>query len=260
MNAPHSDPTRTAPSAPSELSAPRARAGRRLLMQVLVALVPVLAGCAAQRAHAGAYEDFFDAIARDDAPAVRLLLLRGVTPNSPDRTRGPALLFAVREKSFAAAMALLETPLTDVNVRNQVGETPLMYAALFGELPLVKRLIERGAQVNQSGWTALHYAASAGQLSVVQYLLDQHAFIDALSPNQTTPLMMAAREKHLSVAQLLIKEGADPSLRNEAGVGAAEYFLRSGDPQSAEWVRQKATEFLHRYGTKDRPVPAGGNR
>ena len=95
---------------------------------------------------------------------------------------------------------------------------------------------------------------------MVQYLLDQHAFIDALSPNQTTPLMMAAREKHLTVAQLLVKEGADPSLRNEAGAGAAEYFLRSGDPESAEWIRQKATEFLRRYGTKDQPVPAAGSR
>jgi hypothetical protein len=232
---------------------------RRLLRGFVVAM-PVIAVCAAPQARAGAYEDFFDAIARDDAGTVRLMLLRGVSPNSPDRTRGPAIVLATREKSFAAAMALLDTPATNVNVRTAAGETALMFAAQYGELPLVKRLIERGAEVNQTGWTALHYAASTGQLSVVEYLLEKNAFIDALSPNQTTPLMVAAREKHLSVAQLLIKEGADPSLRNEAGMGAAEYYVRNGEPENAAWVRQKAAEFLRKYGTKEQPVPAGGSR
>ena len=49
-----------------------------------------------------------------------------------------------------------------------------------------------GADVNKPGWTPLHYAATHGHLAIMDLLLEEHAYIDAESPNGTTPLMMAA--------------------------------------------------------------------
>jgi len=207
-------------------------------------------------ARAGAYEDLFDAIRNDDGAAVRSLMLKGVDTNSPDRQLGPALIYAASLRSLKALSALLESPLTDVNIRNRAGETALMWACLQGELDLAKRLIARGAQVNQAGWTPLHYAAIAGHLSVVQYLLERNAYIDAPSPNQSTPLMVAARQKQTTVAKYLVEAGADPSLSNEAGLTAADYFARSGESETADWMRARAAEYLKKYGTRERPVPA----
>jgi len=207
-------------------------------------------------AHADAYADFFEAIGRDDVRAVRLALLRGISPNSPDRQRGPALVYAIREKSMGVVDVLVEYPGTDVNVRNSLGESALMFAAQSGAIDLSKRLIGRGAEVNKAGWAPLHYAAATGQIAVIELLLEHHAYIDAASENGTTPLMVAARENQVQAARLLVERGADPSLRNESGLGATEYLVRIGATEDANWMRERAAEYLRRYGTKEAPVPA----
>lgn len=227
---------------------------RALIAACVLALSPALAGLAPARADA--YQDFFAAIARNDGRAVETAMLRGINSNSADRKLGPAVIYAVQQNAPAALKALLLSPATDVNVRNAQGETALMYAALQGELETVKLLIARGAQVNHPGWTPLHYAASGGQLSVVQLLLEHHAYIDAASPNGTTPLMIAARQQRPTVARFLVEQGADPTLRNDSGWSAADYFERHGETDQAAWMRERAAEFRKRYGSKEAPVPA----
>lgn len=230
-------------------------ATRRRILRVFVVLGMSFPAFV-QHAFADPYRDFFRAIELDDAAQIRLLLLRGVSPNSPDPELGPAIVFAAKSKGFGALGALLENPATDVNVFNNARESALMYACLYGEIAVAKRLIARGAEVNHPGWTPLHYAAGSGQIAVIEYLLGQHAYIDAASENGTTPLMMAAREKQVGAARLLVREGADPSLRNEAGLGAAEYLLRAGAVEEARWMQERADEYLAKYGTKADPVPA----
>lgn len=218
-----------------------------------LALAPVAA-------RADPYKDLFEAVQANDAGKVRLLILRGLGTNSPDPKLGPAVVVATQNKAFAALGALLESPLTDVNVFNPAGESALMYAALFGEIKVMRLLLARGAQVNHPGWTALHYAATGGQLDAIALLIEHHAYLDALSPNGTTPLMMAAREGRVSAARRLVEAGADPSLKNDAGLGAPEYLLRSGHPEDAKWMVDRANGFLSRYGTKEAPVPARPSR
>lgn len=174
-------------------------------------------------AFAGAYEDFFKAIELDRPQAVRQLLERGFDPNSPSPEGQVPLFLALRDGAPQVAEVLLASTRLDVDATNAVGETPLMMAALRGELAWVKRLVERGAQVNRSGWTPLHYAASGPETSVLSYLLDRGAAIDAQAPNGSTALMMAARYGTLDAAPLLLKRGANPSLRNKAGLSAADF-------------------------------------
>ena len=87
----------------------------------------------------------------------------------------------------------------------------------------MKALIARGADVNKTGWAPLHYAASAGtpqHTAIIALLLENHAYIDATSPNGTTPLMMAAHYGSNDAVQLLLDEGADPTLKNQLGLSA----------------------------------------
>lgn len=227
---------------------------RRRILAAILACGALLA----EPVRADPYRDFFEAIARDDVRGVRLQLLRGVSPNSPDPKHGPAIVYAAQEKAFAVVRVLLESPATNVNVFNKARESALMYAALHGEIDLVKRLVARGAQVNHTGWTPLHYAATTGQAEVIEFLLESNAYIDAASENGTTPLMLAARGNQTRAARLLVERGADPSLRNDAGLGAPEYLMRAGSTDEAEWMRDRATEYLRKYGTKQAPVPAAG--
>lgn len=174
-------------------------------------------------ASAGSYDDFFDAIQHDNPGVVQALLSRGFDPNTVNPKGEFALIQAVRQPAFKVLEVLLQNPATKVDVRTAADESPLMLAALKGYLPLCQRLIEKEADVNKPGWTPLHYAATGGHLAVMRLLLDSHAYIDAASPNGTTPLMMAARYANKDAVQLLLDAGADPMLKNILGLTAIDF-------------------------------------
>ena len=216
---------------------------RRAGLRVLLGLVWLPA---AQVASANPIEELFAAIRKDDQSAAERLLLRGVSANTVHPVHGPAIVYAAQDDSPSVVQALLLSPALDLEARNGAGETALMLAAARGNLPLVKLLVARKAQVNQPGWTALHYAAGNGRLQVVEYLLEQSGYIDAASPNGTTPLMLAARQEQATVARFLVEQGADPTLRNQTGLAAADYSQRNGDTRLAEWLRAAAVAFARK--------------
>lgn len=186
--------------------------------------------------HAGSYDDFFAAIKRDDAQAIKALLARGFDPNTMDPTGQYGLYLALREPSLKAAQVLIDWPQTDVNRLNAKDESALMLAALKGYQSLAEKLIKRGADVNKTGWTPLHYAATGGQLPLISLLLENSAYIDAESPNGTTPLMMAAMYGTPAAVKLLLQEGADPSLKNQQGLSALQFAQRGNRADSVEAI------------------------
>jgi len=187
-------------------------------------------------ARAGSYEDFFAAIRQDNAAAITQLLQRGFDPDTRDPSGIPGLYLAIREPSLKAAQALIAWPKTNVEARTAQDESPLMMAALKGHIELVRQLIGRDADVNKPGWTALHYAATNGHVAVVQLLLDHHAYIDAESPNGTTPLMMAAQYGSPGAVKLLLEAGADPLLKNQLGLTAIDFAQRANRKDSADLI------------------------
>jgi uncharacterized protein len=208
-----------------------------LRRDVLVATLAI--GGGAPLVWAGAYEDFFVAILRDDADAVTALLRRGFDPNTRDPKGQVGLTIALQNGSNKAFAALLTSPELQVEARNAKDESPLMIAAIKGNVDAVKALIQRDADVNKTGWAPLHYAASAGSprhLAIIALLLEQHAYIDAASPNGTTPLMMAAQYGSGEAVQLLLDEGADPTIKNQLGLTAADFALRVSRTESAEKI------------------------
>lgn len=191
-----------------------------------------LAWCAlllAGAARAGSYEDFFVAIQRDDPGAVQALLRRGFDPNTADAKGTPGLSVALQADALRVAALLIQTPATDVNRRNAHQETPLMFAALRGQPDMVRALLARDAEINHPGWTPLHYAASGTsnyQPEIIALLLEESAYIDAASPNGSTPLMMAAMYGSTEAVQMLLDAGADPVVKNALGLTAIDFATR----------------------------------
>jgi uncharacterized protein len=173
--------------------------------------------------HAGSYDDFFVAIKRNDANAVTTLLNRGFDANTLDKDGNSALFLAVREPSIEVATVLIQWPQTEVESRTAKDESPLMIASLKGLTEVCTALIARGADVNKTGWTPLHYAATMGHVPVIALLLENYAYIDAESPNGSTPLMMAAHYGSVESVQQLLSAGADPLLKNEKGLTAIDF-------------------------------------
>ena len=189
------------------------------------------------------YTEWFDAIHLDDGNRCRQLLERGFDPNTIEPERfDTGLILSVRKKSWKVFAVLLSARGIELDARSRNGDTALMIAAFNAEVAAANRLIDKGAEINRPGWTALHYAAASGSVPIIRKLLERAAYIDAESPNKTTPLMMAARAGHEKVVVLLLEEGADVLLKNELGLDAID-FAKSQE-------RTAIVRILERWQTK----------
>lgn len=221
------------------------RLSQSLLATCLVACYPLFG---LQGAWAGAYEDFFAAIKADDTKAIVNLLFRGFDPNAIGPDGVPGLVLAAREGSLKTADLLLSQNKTKVELRTPQDESALMLAALNGHIELAKKIIDKGADVNKTGWAPLHYAATKGHVAIVKLLLEKHAYIDAESPNQTTPLMMAAMYGTIETVRLLVEEGADVLLKNEQGMTALDFAAQANRFDSVAYLT-KAIEAKRPKGS-----------
>lgn len=184
----------------------------------------------AGKAQAGAFEDFQTAIVRDDYVRMHRLLQRGMDPNTADEHGRPALVHAMQLESLRVVYMLVRAPGIRINQASAQGETALMLACIKGQLEWVQRLVAMKATINHPGWAPLHYAASADlpdSVAIAKLLLEHHAYIDAESPNKSTPLMLAAQYGSESMVKLLLQEGADVQLRNQQGLSAVDFAQRS---------------------------------
>jgi ankyrin repeat protein len=185
-----------------------------LYLIVLFCFIPV---------YAGSYDDFFEGLKTDEVRVVANVLARGFDPNTLSFDGQYPLVLAIRRPSPAVLDLLLRTKGLRAEVRTAKDESPLMLASMVGMVEVCKRLIALDADVNKTGWTPLHYAASGGHIEVIKLLLSHSAYIDAESPNLTTPLMMAAMYGSPQAVELLLAEGADANLKNQKGMTALDF-------------------------------------
>jgi hypothetical protein len=198
-------------------------------------------------------------LANDRVVEVRELLAQKWNPNSAVKGQ-PAIMQAIREGAWRVYDVLAADPRTDVNAANSHDETPLMYLAIQGQTDRARTLIARGAQVNRLGWTPLHYAASKAQMDVARLLLAHRAIVNAPGPDGTTPLMMAGLSGSPEMVELLLRAGADPSMRNTQGLDAGSWARSAKHGELAAKLDQAAAERLaslaaQRAG-KDSAAPA----
>jgi ankyrin repeat protein len=159
----------------------------------------------------------------DDVREVRSLIEKGVSPNQKDPRGMPILMVAIQENSVKTVDYLINVKGIDLNQPNMTSETPLMFASLYGLFPEVKVLVnQKEVPVNRPGWTPLHYACTNGHLDIALFLLDKGAVVDAPSPNETTPIMMAIRAGNIQLVRLLLDRGADIRIRNQQGYSAID--------------------------------------
>ncbi|XP_007430547.1 palmitoyltransferase ZDHHC13 [Python bivittatus] len=97
----------------------------------------------------------------------------------------------------------------------------IVKATQYGLLERCQELVEAGYDVRQpdkENVTLLHWAAINNRLDLVKYFISKGAVVDQLGGDlNSTPLHWAIRQGHLSMAILLLKFGADPSLIDGEG-------------------------------------------
>lgn len=168
---------------------------------------------------------------RGQNAVVQRLIDKGADTNLRGRS-GTSPLAAAAFAGRNQVVRMLLAHGADGDAADDTGKPPIVYAAASGSLDIVEQLLARDPDVNAryaNDLTLLMWAsgpdesvAEAQALQVVSYLLDAGAHIDDRDDRGRTALMTAAEGNHAEIVQLLLKHGADPSLRDKAGKRAAD--------------------------------------
>ncbi|KAK6348997.1 hypothetical protein TWF730_009757 [Orbilia blumenaviensis] len=153
---------------------------------------------------------------------VKLLLGKGVNPNTLDKTNRSLLSRAAENCNAVAVRLLLQEKNVDPDSSDSSGRTPLSYAARKGGKEVVELLL-RKANVkpdshNSKGRTPLSYAAEYGADNVVKLLLEKNVNLESEDVQYKTPLFYATEVGHLGIVKLLVERGADPGKKDKEGI------------------------------------------
>jgi uncharacterized protein len=196
------------------------------------------------------------------------LLRKGANPNFSKGNKFP-LLIALECEHFDLASQMLECG-AEINIRNEQGWTPLIWASIKGRTDIVQFLLAHGADVHiccNDGWNALtgahfknrtdiaallkekgatfpsKYAEAAllssfeaGYLDVSEDLVKQGTNVDIADGEGNSLLMKAIIRGDDSFVKLLIEHGLDVNAKDSNGVTALMLLAKTSKVELLELV------------------------
>ena len=118
------------------------------------------------------------------------------------------------------------------NVRNEVGDTPLMLACIRGSFDFLKELIDKGADVNAlegDGYTPLMALSLIGDIDKINLLLKHDAKVNEKNRWGDTALMLACKHGYIDIVNSLIESGVDIYAKNKYGKTAWDISKEMGN-------------------------------
>lgn len=172
------------------------------------------------------------------------LLKQGLSPNSVVRDEKggenyvPLLVWSVHAGYLNLVKFLLEESSSQFQDMSKIAEL-MPYAAISGNLELVKYLVGKGVEPNfkEPGFenTALIYALSVGHVEMVKYLVEK---CDALKGDHGRHvLIMAIQKGDLEIVKYLVGKGAELKAGNRAGKTVLDIAQRSRNQEIVSFFK-----------------------
>jgi len=139
---------------------------------------------------------------------------------------------AVSEGSYEAVSDILEDSREkEMELPDQNGNTPLIWASIQNDIEITEALIESDANVNAQnyqGQTSLFMAVSMGYEEMARILLENGANPNISTLEGVSPLHMAAANGARGLLVLLLGYGAFINEQDENGDTVMHYAVREG--------------------------------
>ncbi|KKY25021.1 putative dil and ankyrin domain-containing protein [Phaeomoniella chlamydospora] len=147
-------------------------------------------------------------------------------------------------------VTIAEDPKITKDEKRSVLQKILNMAASNGDVERIQRLFNGKAKdfvdVNmpdEEGTPPLIYASCFGHNEVVEALLSAGADVDRCDRNQWSPLMWATTNRHKGIAKILLDHGASPDIKSSSG-GTALDFVQPGSDFS-KYLSDNGYNFGH---------------
>ena len=165
--------------------------------------------------------------------------------NTPEVT---AELWRVAESGDVDQLLRLLRRVNDIDARNRYGMTALMKAAFFGHEPLVRALLEHGADPNltrNDRFTALALAAFFGHASTVKTLIEYGAKTEVVTRGGASASTWARARTFNEVARCLETHMPRPRLTSRISAArVTKTDTRVTNPPTPEVVRPAEVKTL----------------
>lgn len=141
-------------------------------------------------------------------------LMKGITLSLNSRQGGATpLILATLAGRVDVMMGLLELGANIDAKESDFGYSPLHVAAYQGNVEALRVLISKGAVISakdKKGWTPFHLAITRNSAEVVEFFMSREGFtaVDLMVDTCFTPLCLAVESKLVSMAHLLLANGA----------------------------------------------------
>lgn len=161
----------------------------------------------------------------------------------------PRTLKSAAEAGDLAAVQFHLERGADINGTTAAGHFALGGAILNDHSSVVEYLIAQGADINKEsdfGWTPLYLAAWSNRPDSAALLLISGARTNSKtregfnSPDEYTPLHIAAERGHLAVVMLLVAAGAKVDATNAKSATALDLALSSGHASVVKFLKKTA--------------------
>jgi len=199
-----------------------------------------------------------DAVSAGDADQVAAQLASGAFLEQRDAARRTPLMIATRNDQLAIARRLIEAG-ADVNAKDNIRDTPFLYAGAEGRDEILKLILASGRakldDTNRYGGNALIPAAHHGHPETVRLLLE--AGVDANHVNALgwTALLEAVilgngGPVYQEIVGLLLDGGADPRIADKDGVTPLEHARRRRYDEIARRIEAAPVNAKPKKGAK----------
>ena len=198
----------------------------------------------------------FSYIKSSDLGSLKKYVLDGGNPNLVDENGNSLLLLAIMNNDLRIFKFLLENGAT-FNFRNEQGNprerlVVMEQAAISENEGFLQILLEIGADPNTLDsylkYGVLFQAVVATKPSNVKLLVSYGADINAVGPNGKTPIHSAIAIKNFEIANYLLDNGADLTIKDKWGNSPVDTLKMVGDAgiklnsDHYEWY----LKFLHK--------------
>ena len=142
----------------------------------------------------------------------------------------PALTIAA-SRGFGDVVDVLLAKGASVQAMDQWGNSILQDLWMDVPLPIVQKLVLRGADVNVAGRNVspFRWFIKLGRTDVVEFMLQHGAEANRRNPGEETPLMTAAHRGRLEIVRLLLRHGANVQAQDTRRATAMTYAALDWD-------------------------------